>query len=237
MAFAPNYTNFRPTAAAAVRPVFNNPQVKSLASIMSTEAQETMSDTIERNQEIAYGLAKQTLAESGAIRRVEIQGENQRKLERLKQKSPIAKLTALANYRQASRSGGLSALSLSSVDSNELNKTSSGVPLAGQRLQSGLTNLNLVGDSSSSKTKQNEIIDDVINISEKGDEELSQILDVAAADDKPSALENLMASPNPITPLMLINSDVNMKDVMEEYKENNRKHVETGGWDVSGYTF
>ena len=236
MAFAPNYTNFRPTAAAAVRPVFNNPQVKSLSSIMSTEAQETMSDTVERNQEIAYGLAKQTLAESGAIRRVEIQGENQRKLERLKQKSPIAKLNAIAKIRQ-SRSGGLSALSLSSVDSNELNKTSSGVPLAGQRLQSGLTNLNLVGDSSSSKTKQNEIINDVINISEKSDDELSQILDIAAADDKPSALENLMASPNPITPLMLINSDVNMKDVMEQYEENNRKHVEKGGWDVSGYTF
>ena len=176
------------------------------------------------------------MAESGAIRRVEIQGENQRKLERLKQKSPIAKLNAIAKIRQ-SRSGGLSALSLSSVDSNELNKTSSGVPLAGQRLQSGLTNLNLVGDSSSSKTKQNEIINDVINISEKSDDELSQILDIAAADAKPSALENLMASPHPITPLMLINSDVNMKDVMEQYEENNRKHVEKGGWDVSGYTF
>ena len=36
---------------------------------------------------------------------------------------------------------------------------------------------------------------------------------------------------------MLINSDVNMKDVMEQYEENNRKHVEKGGWDVSGYTF
>ena len=176
MAFAPNYTNFRPTAAAAVSPVFNNPQVKSLSSIMSTEAQETMSDTVERNQEIAYGLAKQTLAESGAIRRVELQGENQLKLERLKQKSPIAKLNAIANIRK-SRANVLSPIVLPSSEAN----SPTSQQMAGQRLlqpsNANLTGLNSVTPSSSNTKLSAE--EQIVQFGKLSQEEQGAALDSA----------------------------------------------------------
>lgn len=172
MAFAPNYTNFRPTAAAAVRPVFNNPQVKSLASIMSTEAQETMSDTVERNQEIAYGLAKQTLAETGAIRRVELQGENQRKLERLKQKSPIAKLNAIAEIRK-SRANVLSPIVLPNSEANI-----QGTQMAGQRLLQN-SNANLTGLDSVTPSSKLSSEEQIIQFGKLSQEEQGDALDSA----------------------------------------------------------
>jgi len=224
MAFAPNYTNFRPTAAAAVRPVFNNPQVKSLSSIMSTEAQETMSDTVQRNQEIAYGLAKQTLAESGAIRRVEIQGENQRKLERLKQKSPIAKLNAIANIRK-SRANVLSPIVLPSSEAN----SSVNQQMAGQRLQSGMTDLNLKGDSTGTKKNQSSYLSEkeqILEFSKLSEDEQGLLLD-AAAKTEPVTLTTIIGDIESPPPFV-------SKEAHEQFLENNAASVEKGYWNVGG---
>ena len=224
MAFAPNYTNFRPTAAAAVRPVFNNPQVKSLSSIMSTEAQETMSDTVQRNQEIAYGLAKQTLAESGAIRRVEIQGENQRKLERLKQKSPIAKLNAIANIRQ-SRANVLSPIVLPSSEAN----SSVSQQMAGQRLQSGMTDLNLKGDSTGTKKNQSSYLSEkeqILEFSKLSEDEQGLLLDDAAKVE-PVTLTTIISEIEGPPPFV-------SKEAHEQFLQNNEEAVKKGFWNVGG---
>lgn len=142
---------------------------------MSTEAQETMSDTVERNQEIAYGLAKQTLAESGAIRRVEIAGENAEKLERLKQKSPIAKLNAIANIRKG-RANVLSPIVLPNSEANV-----QGTQMAGQRLLQN-SNANLTGLTPSSSNAKLSSEEQIVQFGKLSKEEQGDALDSAVGD-------------------------------------------------------